>query len=161
MAKKKELCTPIMRQFMAGEVKKEYLCIVDGICGRNVGESFTVDAPIQRHDTVRFLREVGASKEDSKPAQTLYTVLDKSWNKEMSLLRAAPQTGRTHQIRLHAKECSLPIVGDDLYNPKEYVDILLLDLPESPSGIRCIFIANYCRANIYAPFSCENAFSQA
>jgi len=119
MAKKKNLCKPIMEQFMSGSVEKEYLCVVDGLKDMEIGSSFIVDAPIQRN-AVAFVREVGDSGDDSKPAQTKYTVFDKSEEKCMMLLHAAPQTGRTHQIRVHAKEVSLPIVGDDLYNPKEY-----------------------------------------
>ena len=105
---------------MAGRVEKEYLCVVDGYSPEARDTTFAIDAPIQRH-TVSFVREVGSSGKDSKPAKTIYTILDKSSEKKMMLLRAAPHTGRTHQIRLHAKECSLPIVGDDLYNEKEYV----------------------------------------
>lgn len=119
-AKKKELCKPIMEQFMGGCVKKEYLCLVDGFHEEPVGFSFTVDAPIQRHK-ISFVREVGTLGEDSKPAQTVFTILDKSLKEKMMLLLAAPLTGRTHQIRVHAKERSVPIVGDDLYNRKEYV----------------------------------------
>lgn len=118
LGKTKEICEPIMKQFMAGRVKKQYLCIVDGVTDVQVGLSFTVDAPIEKSG-VSFLRQVGDSREDSKPAQTVYTVLDKSSTVPMVLLHAAPLTGRTHQIRLHAKEALLPIVGDDLYNPKE------------------------------------------
>lgn len=107
-----------MEQFMTGQIEKGYLCVVDGLREEGIGTSFTVDAPIQRH-AVSFVREVGTSGDDSKPAQTIYTIMDKSETKEMMLLHAAPQTGRTHQIRVHAKECSLSIVGDDLYNEKE------------------------------------------
>lgn len=91
--------------------------IVDGV--PDAGEAgFTVDAPVQRHE-VAFRREVGTSKEDSKPAQTSFCVLGSSTKTKMSLLRAAPKTGRTHQIRVHAMHCGYPIIGDDLYNPKE------------------------------------------
>lgn len=120
MAKRKELCRPIMDSFMNGEVDKKYLCVVDGYRDEELQGSFSVDAPIQRHE-VKFMREVGDSNADSKPAETLYTIMDKSCDKRMMLLSAKPRTGRTHQIRLHAKKCSLPIVGDDLYNPREYV----------------------------------------
>lgn len=119
-AKKKELCTPIMEQFMGGHVKKEYLCLVDAFHEEPIGFSFIVDAPIQRHK-VSFIREVGTSGEDSKPARTIFTILDKSLKDKMMLMLVAPLTGRTHQIRVHARECSVPIVGDDLYNWREYV----------------------------------------
>lgn len=103
---------------MGGHVKKEYLCLVDGFNEEHIGSTFTVDAPIQRHK-IPFKRQVGTSGKDSKPALTGFTILDKSEEKKMMLLHAAPLTGRTHQIRVHAKEHSVPIVGDDLYNPKE------------------------------------------
>lgn len=108
---------------MAGEVQKEYLCVVDGYTSEPRKTKFMVDAPIQRHG-VSFAREIGSSRKDSKPAVTAYTILDKNSEKEMMLLHAAPETGRTHQIRLHAKKSCLPIVGDDLYNEKEYVRVL-------------------------------------
>lgn len=120
LSKTKEVCQPMMEQFMRGLVKKEYLCVVDGCWSQQPGSSFVVDSPIQRAH-IKYVREIGDSKEDSKPARTIYTILDKSESKQMMLLRAAPQTGRTHQIRVHAASKSLPIIGDDLYNPKEFV----------------------------------------
>ena len=119
MAKKKKLCKPIMHQFMNGLVKKEYLCVVDGLREEPIGSSFWIDAPIQRHSLVQFVREVGDSQPDAKPSSTKYTILDKSEAKKMMLLHVVPETGRTHQIRVHASSRSIPIVGDDLYNPRE------------------------------------------
>lgn len=120
LAKKKKVCTSIMKQFEKGLVSKQYLCIVDGTLPQPLQSSFNVDAPIQRHE-IPFKREVGDSREDSKSASTQFTILHKSDTANMMLLKAAPKTGRTHQIRLHALHSRLPIVGDDLYNPKECV----------------------------------------
>lgn len=127
MSKQKKVCSAIMRQFTEGTVKKEYLCIVDGFLECAPGFSFSVDAPIQRHETVRFMRKTGTCEKDGKPAQTRYTILDKCRRKNMMLLRACPQTGRTHQIRVHASERNVPIVGDDLYNGIEYVNYFYFD----------------------------------
>lgn len=107
-----------MHQFRLGKVQKNYLCVVDGIRPDDSDASFTVDEPLQRHGD-SFVREVGDSQPDSKPACTEFTILDKSPAARMMLLNASPKTGRTHQIRVHARYCGLPIVGDDLYNPKE------------------------------------------
>ena len=36
-----------------------------------------------------------------------------------ALVRASPQTGRQHQIRIHLREAGFPIVGDKIYGPDE------------------------------------------
>ena len=51
-----------------------------------------------------------------KYAETHYTVLKRF--KEYCLVQFELKTGRTHQIRVHAKHLNHPIVGDDLYNGK-------------------------------------------
>jgi RluA family pseudouridine synthase len=38
-------------------------------------------------------------------------------------LEARPQTGRTHQIRVHCSEAGFPIFGDELYFPREVVPL--------------------------------------
>lgn len=122
MAKVKEVCHPIMQQFMKGNVSKHYLCISDAVYNgqSELPDSFCVNKPIQR-SSIQFLREIGDSNPDSKAAVTDYKLLDQSRSKQMVLLQASPRTGRTHQIRVHSASKSLPIIGDDLYNPIEYV----------------------------------------
>ncbi len=51
-----------------------------------------------------------------KVAETHYKVLQRY--KEYCLVEFELKTGRTHQIRVHAKHLNHPIVGDDLYNGK-------------------------------------------
>ena len=122
-----------MKQFEQGRVQKHYLCVVDvmnpttetdlsslkHILDSRSGQ-FIVDAPIQRHSEVAFVREVGHDRDDSKHASTSFQIMGASPNGSMMVLQARPKTGRTHQIRVHARHAGLPIVGDDLYNPKEH-----------------------------------------
>ena len=46
---------------------------------------------------------------------TVQTVYDLGKNQKLSLVSCEIETGRTHQIRVHAKLIECPIVGDNLY----------------------------------------------
>jgi 23S rRNA pseudouridine1911/1915/1917 synthase len=50
---------------------------------------------------------------------TAYTVLQEFVG--LSLLEVRPETGRTHQIRVHLSENKHPIVGDTLYGAKSFM----------------------------------------
>ncbi len=52
----------------------------------------------------------------ARPALTRYENLFST--KNFSHIALYPETGRTHQIRVHSSENRLPIVGDPLYGPK-------------------------------------------
>ena len=51
--------------------------------------------------------------EDGRAAVTDYIVWDRA--PHVSLVRLAPATGRTHQLRVHLAHAGHPVVGDDLY----------------------------------------------
>ena len=112
-----EACRRLMCAFVAGEVHKEYLALCEGAPRE---DSFTVDAPIAEGTAliriaVRIDREVG------KPARTRFEVLERFWRdgEPFSLVRAFPETGRQHQIRIHLSEAGYPVVGDKMYGPDE------------------------------------------
>ena len=92
--------------FQKSDVKKEYLAICVG-CPDNV--QGTIDAPIGRAEGI-IKRCVTPS---GKQALTEYTVLNSK--NGMSLVRAIPITGRTHQIRVHLAHIGYPLYGDYLY----------------------------------------------
>jgi 23S rRNA pseudouridine955/2504/2580 synthase len=52
--------------------------------------------------------------ESGKRAVTLYAVLERSGNR-LAWLAFWPQTGRTHQIRVHAAAMQTPVLGDGKY----------------------------------------------
>ena len=73
-------------------------------------ESGSVDQPIGRSRSDRKKMDVTA---DGRSALTNYTVLERFDG--YTLVRFELKTGRTHQIRVHAKYLGHPVVGDKTY----------------------------------------------
>ena len=104
-------------------VKKEYLAIVGGWPER---DEFTVCAPIlrqgERLPTAIYLKR--CVHPEGAEAVTRFRV-EKRFEKEtgagdrFALVRAFPETGRTHQIRIHLAHAGHAIIGDKIYGPDE------------------------------------------
>ncbi len=102
----------IQHQFKVKNVKKHYIALVHGIWP----ESLTVvDAPLQK-DPVGENERIVRVLESGKPSLTRFAV--KQHFEGASLIEAMPQTGRTHQIRVHCQHSGHGIVGDDKYTFK-------------------------------------------
>jgi 23S rRNA pseudouridine1911/1915/1917 synthase len=107
----------LMRMFVRGEVKKEYLAICEGVPAQR---DFTVDAPIAEGGEVIRI-SVRIDPVEGKPAQTQFSV-ERTFERDGSLfalVRCQPKTGRQHQIRIHLKHAGHPLVGDKIYGPDE------------------------------------------
>lgn len=91
------------------EVVRRYTALV---WGAPESEEFTVDAPIGRdpRDPLRM-----AIVTSGKEARTHMQVLRRFRNPDMALVRCDLETGRTHQIRVHARAIGHPVVGDASY----------------------------------------------
>ena len=109
IAKKRSALRKLQEKFRLGVVEKNYLALVVG--DWQFGERL-VDAPLLVDHRKKGERHVVISGA-GKSAKTLMS-LSRSFG-HYSLLQCRPLTGRTHQIRVHAKYTGHPIVGDERY----------------------------------------------
>ena len=101
----------LARDFARGRVHKEYLAVVVGVPDEDV----TVDSPIG-HDAGSHIHvKQAANGEGGVPARTRFRRERILAGGGHSLVRAFPETGRRHQIRVHLAAIGHPIVGDKLY----------------------------------------------
>lgn len=114
LAKTQESFLELKEQFKERGVKKIYNAFVygemkedDGVVDREIGRS---------SKDFRLWSAQRGARGKMREAVTEYTVLGKASG--FSFVEFRPQTGRTHQIRVHAKAINYPIVCDSLYAPK-------------------------------------------
>ncbi len=103
----------IRTQFDEREMTKEYLALV---LGKVVNLTGTVDFKIVRSKIrEKYIGLPPTSDDlDAKSAVTHYEVIRA--NHHYSLLKLFPETGRTHQLRVHMRTFGHPIAGDRLYS---------------------------------------------
>lgn len=99
----------LSKQFSQHKVERKYLALVKGQTEFDEG---VIDLPIGRHLRIRKKMQVRFFK--AKRAKTFYKTLKRF--KDYSLLEIIPQTGRTHQIRVHLQALGHPILGDRIYS---------------------------------------------
>ena len=103
----------LRKAFHDREVKKEYLAFVYGVPKKKKG---SIDFSIGRSRSDFRLRSAQPkAKGQLREAHTQYEVIAET--EGYSLMKMNPETGRTHQIRVHLKAIHHPIVGDTLYSP--------------------------------------------
>jgi 23S rRNA pseudouridine1911/1915/1917 synthase len=104
-----------------GAVHKRYIAILDGeIKGNN--ELQIIDSYMKRMENSVIVRCVGDENEEGSFRALTHWRLIWSGN-GISVVEAMPQTGRTHQLRVHFAHIGHPILGDDIYGkPHELID---------------------------------------
>ena len=139
VAKNRRALEDLSDQFKARLVHKEYLALTQGHVHPEKG---IIDAPVGRDDTHRKRMAITSS---GRPAQTTYQV--KRYLGEYSLLTIKPETGRTHQIRVHLAGIGYPVVGDVTYGrrselvTRQFLHAYRLTLSLPATGERVSFTA--------------------
>lgn len=113
-AKTKEAHQNLQAQFKNRTIQKRYIALLEGEVPQDEGE---IRLPLCPDPLDRPQQIV--SEEFGKPAFTRYRVLERTSGK--TLIAFYPQTGRTHQLRVHAAHplgLHCPILGDELYGRK-------------------------------------------
>lgn len=116
-AKTPEALKWLQRQFAQRRTKKTYYAVVQGALKQ---PEAIIDMPIERNPKAPATFRVGTN---GKSALTAYKVIDS--NDKYSLLELKPETGRTHQLRVHLSHIGHPIVGDYMYTGQTYGRLML------------------------------------
>jgi tRNA pseudouridine32 synthase / 23S rRNA pseudouridine746 synthase len=95
--------------FEGARVAKTYWAVLDGAPTDAEG---LIDAPLLKVSSKAAGWRIVVDPK-GKPARTRWRVLDRRGDR--SLVEFRPETGRTHQIRVHAAQLGAPIVGDPVY----------------------------------------------
>lgn len=101
----------LRRSLHTGHFRREYRAICVG-CPEP--ESGTIDAPIGRDESSAIARMV---RPDGQQAVSHYEVLAKGGS--LCLVKLLPETGRTHQLRVHMASIGCPLAGDWLYGTED------------------------------------------
>lgn len=106
----------LKRLFQDRKIKKTYFALVEGLAK---GKEGIIDLPIGRSPRHPSRRVAGEDlRGRTREARTVWRVKKYFPRDAYTLLTLFPETGRTHQIRVHLKAIGHPVVCDKLYLAK-------------------------------------------
>jgi 23S rRNA pseudouridine955/2504/2580 synthase len=97
-----------------GRTDKRYLCLLSGRLRQN---KIDVQAPLLTDERRGGERVVRVDRDQGKPSRSVFRVI--SHHPDATLCEVELDTGRTHQIRVHAAHIGHPVLGDDKYGDEE------------------------------------------
>jgi len=139
-AKRRRLAEDLGRAFASRAVEKTYLAVVAGVPEPRRGRITTA---LKKVETAAGGRMVAAGPDDpaGQAAATVWEVIEVAADGGSSLVAFHPETGRQHQLRVHARLLGHPILGDRLYGearaaPRLMLHARRLRLPDGHGGMR-------------------------
>ena len=111
LARTPEAAAELSRQIRENVFEKEYLAVVHGSPEYDVGKFYDL---LFRNKARKMTEVVSAEGKGVQPASLRYRVLNRC--KNMSRVRIALETGRTHQIRVQFASRGMPLVGERKYS---------------------------------------------
>ena len=113
LGRSREVLARLGRMFQHGRIRKTYWAVVAGVPAEPEG---TIDTPLARrsHDRRSWIMRA-ASPGDPAAEQAITRYRTLAAGDGLSLLELEPQTGRTHQLRVHCEWLGHPIAGDPIY----------------------------------------------
>lgn len=112
VAKNDNAHVSLAEQIAQKTCRRVYWAIVDGNPSASGG---VIDQPIDRHPKDR--KKMAVVRDGGRRAVTHWRVLKRYTN--CALLEFVLETGRTHQIRVHARFMGYPVSGDPLYGTED------------------------------------------
>lgn len=129
VAKRRSVLVSLHEQLRVKTMNKVYWALVQGSWDPKVK---SVQEPLHKINTKSGERIVVVDREQGKKSCTMFDVLESY--QDATLIEARPQTGRTHQIRVHTACKGHPIACDDKYGDREF------DKQIKTSGINRLFL---------------------
>lgn len=117
VARNKTINAALCQQFSQRAVTKAYGAL---LCGHVADNEGVIDAAIAKDPALFPLMSICAVS--GKPARSRYRVVERFVREQddgtllpLTRVELTPETGRTHQLRIHCQQLGHPILGCDLY----------------------------------------------